>query len=110
MNLRKTKPKRAKNEQKKKKTLTNKQKRLFAAVFVILLVLGIGYGRTIIKLQAENRNLKKEQAELTSEETDLTKELKNIHSKDYIQDQARKRLRLLNQDEKLFIFKDKDDD
>ena len=29
---------------------------------------------------------------------------------DYIQDQARKQLRLLNKDEKLFIFKGEEDD
>ena len=105
-----TKAKRAKIEPRKKIKLTQKQKRVIAIVVAVVFLLGIGYGRTIFKLQAENRKLEKQQKELTAEKKDLTKELKNIHSKDYIKDQARKQLRLLDKDEKLFIFKGEDDD
>lgn len=106
----KSSAKRAKTEPRKKLKLSQKQKRILAIVVAVVLLFGIGYGRTIFKLQAENRNLKKQQKELTAEKKDLTKELKSIHSKDYIKDQARKQLRLLDKDEKLFIFKGEDDD
>lgn len=99
-----------KREKRKKINLTLKQKRILACVVAALLIIGFSCGRTIIKLQAENHSLKKQQQELQKEQSKLSKELKNIHSKDYIQDQARKQLRLLNRDEKLFIFKGEDDD
>lgn len=110
MKRKKLKAKRAKAEQKKKATLSTKQKRIAVCMIILFLIFGISYGRTIFKLQAENRKLKNQQEELNKEQSKLTKELKNIHSKDYIQEQARKQLRLLNKDEKLFIFKGEDDD
>lgn len=89
--------------------LNAKQKRIAALLAVFILVIGVTYGRKIIRLKAENRALKQQQQELKEEQSRLTKELKNINSKDYIQEQARKKLRLLNKDEIMFIFKDEDD-
>lgn len=106
------KAKRAKKEKKERRkiNLTVKQKRLAVIVAVVLVIGMIAYGGQIIKLRAENRELKAQQEELEKEKAALTKELKNIHSKDYIQDQARKQLRLLNKDEILFIFEGDEDE
>lgn len=106
----KTTAKRAKKEPREKFSLKTRKNRILVIVVAVVLILGIGYGGTILKLQAENRSLKKQQKELTTQQKELTKKLKNIHSKDYIKDQARKQLRLLDKDEKLFIFKGEDDD
>lgn len=99
-------------EKKEKKSLfTAKQKKILAAVLAVLLVLFLVYGRPIIKLRMEKTQLEKQNQELTEERSAKAKELKNVHSKDYIQEQARKQLRLLNKDEKIFMFEeDKDED
>lgn len=106
------KAKRLKAEDRKKfrLNLNKKQKRIALIVAVIIIVLSVGYGGQIIKLRAENRELRKQQEELQKQRSALTKELKNIHSKDYIQEQARKQLRLLNKDEILFIFEGDEDE
>lgn len=93
-------------QQKNKKRLTAKQKKILAGVLAVLLFLFIVYGRPIIKLRIENAALEKQNQELTEERSARAKELKNVHSKDYIQEQARKQLRLLNKDEKLFMFEE----
>ena len=101
-----------KKRKKIKKQLTVRQKKILAIVVAILLVFIVVYGRPIIKLRAENRALKKQNETLQEERSATAKELKNVHSKDYIEEQARKQLRLLNKDEKIFIFDDgeKDED
>ena len=91
-------------------SLNKKQKQLAAIIAVVVVMFGATYGHKIVTLKAENRALLQQQAELEEEKSRLTKELKNINSKDYIQEQAREKLRLLNKDEILFIFKDESDD
>lgn len=100
----------ARRENRFKLRLSGKQKKIIAIVLAVILVLGIFYGRTIIRLKLENHQLTQQQEELEAEKSRLTKELKNIHSKDYIQEQAREKLLLLNRDEILFKFKDKKND
>lgn len=102
--------KRNRSKQKKKSRkrafkLNAKQKRIAVIVVLLFLAFMLIYGRTIIKLQIENRELRNQQEELNTERNKLSKELKNIHSEDYIKDQARKKLRLMEQDEKIFFFK-----
>ena len=63
-------------------------------------------GRDIIRLKAENRALQKKQKELEAERDKLQKEVENAGQKEYVQDQARKQLRLLNPGELLFTFGD----
>lgn len=108
------KAKRAKKEKIKikpiKLKLNAKQKKIAVIIAAVLVLCGIIYGKTIFKLQLENKELKKEQAELKEEKKKLTKELKNIHSKEYIKDQARKQLRLLDKDEILFVFEEDEDE
>jgi len=93
-----------------KKKLNKTQKIVLAIVLVLVITIGATYGTRIVKLKAQNRQLKQQNAELKEEQSKLTKELKNVNSKEYVQEQARKKLRLLNKDEILFIFKDEDKD
>lgn len=106
----KTKKSSKKKREKSSIKLTVRQKKILAIVVAILLVFILVYARPIIKLRAENRALKQQNEELQEERNATAKELKNVHSKDYIQEQARRQLRLLDKDEKMFIFDDGKDD
>ena len=105
------KNKRARQEKKKRSLkLTSKQKKILAVVLAVLLVLFLAYGRPILKLRIENAALEKQNEELTKQKSATEKELKNVHSKDYIKEQARKQLRLLDKDEKIFMFEEDEAD
>ena len=108
---------RAKKKANKKKSRTkrlfsksaNRRNAIIAAVVLLLLAASV---RNIVKLELENRRLKNKQKELIEQRKELKIELKNVNSKEYIEEQARKQLRLVNPDEILFVFpseKDKDD-
>lgn len=87
-----------------------RRKRLILLGIILALVLALTMcGREIIRLKAENASLKKQQAELKEERDRLTEELKSAGSKEYIKEQARKQLRLLDPGEIMFIF-DEDGD
>lgn len=97
-----------KNREKKKHSinLANRKQRVIAAVLAVVLLFLVVYGRPIIKLRIENKQLQEQNEELTKERNAREKELKNVHSKDYIKEQARKQLRLLDKDEKIYIFEE----
>lgn len=97
-----------KNREKKKHSinLANRKQRIIAAVLAVVLLFLVVYGRPIIKLRIENKQLQEQNEELTKERNAREKELKNVHSKDYIKEQARKQLRLLDKDEKIYIFEE----
>lgn len=84
-----------------------RKKRLTTVAFVLIFVLLTGLlGRDIIRLKAENRALKKQQVALEKQRDDLKEELTRVDDPDYIKEQARKQLRLLNPGEILFNFED----
>ena len=76
---------------------------VFIAVFVFLATM---CGKDIVRLKAENIALKKQQAELEKQRDALKEELTNVNDPQYIREQARKQLRLLNPGEILFTFDD----
>ena len=82
----------------RKKVLT-----LFA-VIVAFVFLGTMCGKDIVRLKAENRALKKQQIALEQQRDELQEELKNTNNQEYIREQAKKQLRLLNPGEILFTF------
>lgn len=87
----------------------NRRNVIIVAVVLLLLAASV---RNIVKLELENRRLKNKQKELIEQRKELKIELKNVNSKEYIEEQARKQLRLVDPDEILFVFpseKDKDD-
>lgn len=92
--------KRIRKKQTRKKRLT-----------VLVMVLSFAFlatmcGKDIVRLKAENRALRKQQAALQKERDELKAELESTSEQEYIRDQARKQLRLLNPGELLFIFED----
>ena len=76
---------------------------VFIAVFVLLATM---CGKDIVRLKAENIALKKQQAELEKQRDALKEELKNVNDPQYIREQARKQLKLLEPGEIMFIFDD----
>lgn len=79
----------------------------FVAVFFLLVTM---FGRDIVRLKAENRDLKKQQIALEKQRDELKEELKNVDDQEYIREQARKQLKLLNPGEILFTFEDDEAD
>lgn len=79
---------------------------MVSAVIIIFAVLLTMCGREIVRLKAENISLKRQHAQLEEERDRLRKELENVGNKEYIKDQARKQLRLLDPGELVFIFDD----
>ena len=85
-------------ERRRKKVLT-----LFAIV-IAFVFLGTMCGKDIVRLKAENRALKKQQIALEHQRDALQEELRNASNQEYIKEQAKKQLRLLNPGEILFTF------
>lgn len=84
----------------------NRRNLIIAAVVLLLLAASV---RNIVKLELENRRLKNKQKELIEQRKELKIELRNVNSKEYIEEQARKQLRLVNPDEILFVFPNEKD-
>ncbi len=98
--------------ERKRETIRKKKRSrrlVVTGVIVALILLIVVFGREVIKLKAENIALKRQQEELIEERDRLSEELKNTSNKDYIKDQARKQLKLLDPGEIMFIFKDEED-
>ena len=84
-----------------------KKRRVTLLVFIIAFALmATMCGKDIVRLKAENRALKKQQLALEKQRDELKEELKKTGKQEYIRDQARKQLRLLNPGELLFTFDD----
>ena len=92
----------------KKKIRINKGRLLLVAIVVILIVMIALSAGNVIKLKAEQSALERKQQELTSQKEELTQELKDSGSTAYIEEQARKQLKLIKPGEILYILKDKD--
>ena len=99
----------AKVMQRRKERERQRRRRKRLTVLIIIVVFALlasMCGRDIVRLKAENRALKKQQAALEKERDDLKEELKNTGKQEYIREQARKQLRLLNPGEILFTFEE----
>jgi len=90
------------------KTRTGIKRRKKAITLIVIIaafaLLGTMCGKDIVRLKAENIALKKQQAELEKQRDELKEELANVNEQEYIREQARKQLRLLNPGEILFTF------
>lgn len=78
-------------------------------LFVVLIIAAFAViatmcGREIIKLKAENIELRQEQDELEKERDALKKEVENSDSREFIQEQIKRQMGLLNPGELLFTF------
>ena len=98
-------------ERKKRIAAAQRRRKRMTVVIIIaaFVLLGVMCGRDIVRLKAENSALKKQQAALEKQRDELKEELSNTGKQEYIRDQARKQLRLLNPGEILFTFGDEED-
>ena len=96
----------------RRNAVTNRRrmKKLITLVLVIaaFAMLSTMCGKDIVRLKAENRALRKQQVALEKQRDELQEELKNTNSQEYIREQAKKQLRLLNPGEILFTFEDEE--
>ena len=84
-----------------------RKKAIMVIVFIVVFaLLATMCGKDIVRLKAQNIALKKQQAELEKKRDELKEELENVDDPEYIREQARKQLRLLNPGEILFTFDD----
>lgn len=97
------KKKKIPGSEKKKKLLRpeNKKRLFFVAIIFVFLFASV---KNVVRLELENRRLQRQNKELKETRRELRLELKNANSKEYIEEQARKQLRLVNPDEILFVF------
>lgn len=91
-------------EKKRRKKMTMKQKRIVLVAVILFAVFSFTYIRNIVRLTAENHRLKQQEQQLKIDRDRLEKLLENVDDADYIEERARKQLRLLNPDEILFTF------
>lgn len=100
-------------EERRKASLAKRRRKralsVLAAIGVFVLLVTL-FGRDIVRLKAENRALRKQQIALEKQRDELKEELKNANDQEYIREQARKQLRLLNPGEILFTFEDENAD
>ena len=80
-----------------------KRRMIFGMILVFMFLLTM-CGREIVRLKAENLALKKQHAELEEQRDRLAKELSIVGNKEYVKDQARRQLRLLDPGELMFVF------
>ena len=98
------------NRYRVRRTELRRRRAIMLAVFlVVFALLATMCGKDIVRLKSENIALKKQQAELEKQRDALKEELKNVNDPQYIREQARKQLRLLNPGEILFTFEDEDE-
>ena len=99
-----------KAERRKKKLKIVNTKRFVASVIILILIASVGMSAiNIIKLTLQRNELQAKNAELVRLKEDLTAEMDFINSAEYIEQQARKELRMIKENELLFIVEDKED-
>ena len=79
--------------------------RLVASTVIIIFIVSVGVSTIkLLQLKGERDKLAEKNAELEKTKEDLTAELEHIDSAEYIEQQARKTLRLIKENEILFIL------
>ena len=95
---------------KKKKTVIN-IRRLAVSAVAFIFVVSVGFSAfKLLSLKSERDRLMERQAELNQLKEELTAELEHVDSAEYIEQQARKNLRLIKKNEILFILSDSEKD
>ncbi|MBR4090744.1 MAG: septum formation initiator family protein [Mogibacterium sp.] len=86
-----------------------RRKMLMLITFIITFtLLATMCGKDIVRLKAENRALRRQQVALVQQRDELQEELKKTNNQEYIREQAKKQLKLLNPGEILFTFEEEE--
>ena len=81
--------------------------RLFVTVVIIVVIVATIFSvKNIISLHIEHKQLKESNRELELKKKKLENELKNVNDMDYIEEQARKQLRMVKPGEQIYIIDD----
>ena len=93
-------------ERRRQNAVRTRRRKLFTLIagVIVFAMLATMCGKDIVRLKAENRALKQQQIALEQQREELQQELKNANNQEYIREQAKKQLRLLNPGEILFTF------
>lgn|GEM_PF-5594469 len=83
-------------------------------LFVVLIIAAFAViatmcGREIVKLKSENATLQQEQKDLEKERDALNQEVEESDSREFIQEQIKKQMGLLNPGELLFTFDEEEE-
>lgn len=77
-----------------------------SAVVIIFILMVVMFIKNIFDLREEESALKQKNEELLQLKEELNMELENVNSKEYIEEQARKELKLVRGNELIFYFPD----
>lgn len=94
----------------KRKTVKkrNALKSLAVIALIVALVISLGLSvKEIVELHSQQKELLKEKEKLKEEKANLSKELKNVNDPEYIEEQARKQLRMIKPGEQIYIIDEK---
>lgn len=98
-----------KAEKRKKKLKIVNMKRFVANVIILIFIASVGMSAiNIVKLTIQRNELQAKNAELIKIKEDLTSEMDFINSAEYIEQQARKELRMIKENELLFVVSEED--
>lgn len=93
---------------KKKNKITNVRRFVFSVIIVIFIA-SVGMSAfKIIQLKGERDLLLQKNAELIKLKEDMTEEMEHINSAEYMEQQARKELKLIKENEILFVVSDEE--
>ncbi len=93
---------------KKRRKIKLNKIRVILLVLLLMMIFVIGSSvKEIIVLQMENTKLVEEKKKLKKEKKKLEETLKEINDDEYIEEQARKQLKLIKPGEHLYIVDDK---
>ena len=98
-------------ERRRQNAVRTRRRKLLTLIggVVVFAMLATMCGKDIVRLKAENRALRRQQIALEQQRDELQKELKNANNQEYIREQAKKQLRLLNPGEILFTFEEEEE-
>ena len=88
----------------KKKFRINKGRMITTILVIGVIIFTVINIKTIVNLHIENRQLKESIRINEEKKADKEKELKNVNDPDYIEDQARKQLRMIKPGEQIYII------
>ena len=98
----------AETKKKRRKRVKINYIRLIAVVFSLVLIGTVGfYVQRIMSLHAEKEQLLAEREELEQTREERLNELENVNDLDYIEEQARKQLKMIKPGEVLFVIDEK---
>ena len=97
-------------ERRRQNAVRTRRRKLFTLIagVIVFAMLATMCGKDIVRLKAENRALRKQQIALEQQRDELQEELKKTNNQEYIREQAKKQLKLLNPGEILFTFEEEE--